>query len=106
MPKMTIEKLREIDEYRRTHNAEPLRKYLKEIGYTEWSYYSFKRKMSEEDLDKGGFLPLKKNWKQDINQQSSKSSPFTIEIRTQRGTEMRLIGDLSIEMLKNLVANV
>ena len=106
MPTMTIEKLREIDEYRRTNSGISLRKYLKEIGYTEWSYYSFKRKISEEELNEGGFLPLKTKRKQAITQQSSKSSPFTVEIRTQKGTEMRLIGNLSIDMIKNLVANV
>lgn len=106
MPKMTIEKLREIDEYRRAHNSVPLRKYLKEIGYSEWSYYSFKRKLSKEERNQCGFLPLKTNLKSDINQQSNESTPLTVEIRTKRGTEMRLIGDLSIEMIKNLVANV
>lgn len=97
------EQIFEIQRYC-TEKRLPLKKTLKQLGYSEWIYYQSKRHYSATTSQSSGFIPLKTACND--NKSTRNSSELTMEIRTVKGTEIRLIGNLDTNMLLNLIDHV
>ena len=86
---------------------------MKELGISEGSYYYTKSLLREEGLIGGSFVQLSSGDIVHPDRHSSRSRKerslsegMTIEIRTPSGTEMRIIGSMTSEILKTIIGNV
>ena len=113
---MSKEELLAIDNYCITNNVSK-KSRLRELGISKHSYYHFRQKyfpVSDEIMsssDVGSFIPLNFHSKSSNPTRSSRQKEFemtkgnalTIEMRTPRGVELRIQGQINVSMLREII---
>ena len=87
---------------------------IDELGISHSSYYYTRGLLSDEEIGGGQFIPImsdsrpmtKSNVRSRKKHTTLLTEPMTIEVRTPSGTEMRLMGNFSAEMLRTILGNV
>jgi len=114
--KVSKEQVIEVERYCDEHGV-TRKQRIAELGLSTTSYYYTHGLLSEEEIHGGHFLPVMsgsdsiastsvttKRAKKRSPIQSD--TPMTIEIRTSKGTEMRLIGNFNVDILRTILGNV
>ena len=110
------EQVIEIERYCDEHGI-TRKQRIAELGLSESAYYYTHGLLSEEELRGGQFLPIMSgsvpampmpasSRRARKGKQAARPEPMTIELRTASGTEMRLMGSFSAEMVRTILANV
>jgi len=113
--KVSKEQVIEVERYCDEHGV-TRKQRIAELGLSLTSYYYTHGLLSDEDLHGGQFLPIMPgsgvttHGTQSCKRRSRSSvqpdTPMTIEIRTSKGSEMRLTGSFNAEMLRTILGNV
>ena len=110
------EQVIEIERYCDEHGI-TRKQRISELGLSLTAYYYTRGLLSEEELNGGHFIPImsgsglmqaatKPVGRSRRKQASVQTELMTIEVRTSSGTEMRLTGNFSVDMLRTILGNV
>lgn len=110
------EQVIEIERYCDEHGI-TRKQRIAELGLSESAYYYTHGLLSEEELHGGQFMPIMSgsylatpppasSRRTGRGKQAAQPEPMTIELRTPSGTEMRLMGSFSADMVRIILANV
>lgn len=114
--KVSKEQVIEIERYCDEHGI-TRKQRINELGLSRTAYYYTRGLLSEEELQGGHFIPIMSGpglmqtapmpvGRSRRKQASVHTELMTIEVRTLSGTEMRLTGNFSTEMLRTILGNV
>ena len=109
--KVSKEQVIEIERYCNEHGITRKRR-IEELGLSITSYYYTRGLLTDAEFCGGQFLPvmsgsdLMPSARTRKKQIFARAEPMTIEVRTSSGTEMRLMGNFSAEMLRTILGNV
>lgn len=114
--KVSKQQVIEVERYCDEHKI-TRKQRIDELGLSHTSYYYTRRLLSEEEIHGGQFIPIMSGSSlmpethipaasQRKKHASAQIEPMTIEVRTPSGTEMRLMGNFSAEMLRTILGNV
>lgn len=114
--KVSKEQVIEVERYCDEHGI-TRKQRIDELGLSHSAYYYTRGLLSGAEISGGHFLPIMSGAglvppapmqpaKSRKKQAAIQPGPMTIEIRTSSGTEMRLMGSFSAEMLRTILGNV
>lgn len=111
--KVSKQQVIEVERYCDEHGITRAQR-IEELGLSRPSYYYTRGLLSEEEIRGGQFVPImsdsystsKSTPKSKKRNAALLTEPMTIEVRTPSGVEMRLIGNVSVEMLRTILGNV
>lgn len=115
---MTREEVTEVEVYCREHSI-TYKARLEELGIPYWKFHDSKGYYKQEDLLRGGgsgtFIPVmgqmtvpphvasRSHHKQPPVQQAYEASSLSVELQTPGGTLMRIQGEMSASVLKEII---
>lgn len=111
--KVSQQQVLEIEKYCKETGV-PRNKRIKELGLSESAYYRCKLYMEQEatkggqwlSLTSGGMATSQGTSKKRIKKTVDQPEPMTMELRSVTGTEMRLSGSFTVEMLLAIITHV
>lgn len=110
--KVSKEQVIEVERYCDEHGV-TRRQRIAELGLCSTSYYYTRGLLTDEEIHGGQFLPIMSGSGSMAPASRTKKrssiqpgTPMTIEIRTSKGAEMRLIGSFNADMLRSILGNV